>query len=79
MSTTPTHGFATPMRRLRLALFQARMARARYRLATVDFPVGEVDPFFNANRPEDLAEVNPYGASITLLDRDLARRFERRR
>ncbi len=28
---------------------------ARYRLATVDFPAGEVDPFFNANRPEDLA------------------------
>jgi len=29
---------------------------ARYRLAVVDFPVGAVDPFFNANRPEDLAE-----------------------
>jgi molybdopterin-guanine dinucleotide biosynthesis protein A len=29
---------------------------ARYRLATVKFPVDEVDPFFNANRPEDLAE-----------------------
>ncbi len=28
---------------------------ARYRLATVDFPAGELDPFFNANRPEDLA------------------------
>ena len=27
---------------------------ARYRLATVDFPVNPVDPFFNANRPEDL-------------------------
>jgi molybdopterin-guanine dinucleotide biosynthesis protein A len=26
----------------------------RYRLATVDFPVNAVDPFFNANRPEDL-------------------------
>jgi molybdopterin-guanine dinucleotide biosynthesis protein A len=29
---------------------------ARYRLATVDFPIAAVDPFFNANRPEDLAE-----------------------
>jgi molybdenum cofactor guanylyltransferase len=29
---------------------------ARHRLALVEFPVGAVDPFFNANRPEDLAE-----------------------
>ena len=29
---------------------------ARYRLATVEFPAAPVDPFFNANRPEDLAE-----------------------
>jgi molybdopterin-guanine dinucleotide biosynthesis protein A len=29
---------------------------ARYRLALVDFPVMPVDPFFNANQPEDLAE-----------------------
>jgi molybdenum cofactor guanylyltransferase len=29
---------------------------ARYRLAQVDFPTVPVDPFFNANRPEDLAE-----------------------
>ncbi|MEX0815356.1 MAG: molybdenum cofactor guanylyltransferase MobA [Dongiaceae bacterium] len=28
---------------------------ARYRLAVVDFAVGSVDPFFNANRPDDLA------------------------
>jgi molybdopterin-guanine dinucleotide biosynthesis protein A len=27
----------------------------RYRLATVAFAAGAVDPFFNANRPEDLA------------------------
>jgi molybdenum cofactor guanylyltransferase len=27
---------------------------ARYRLATVEFPIGRIDPFFNANRPEDL-------------------------
>ena len=26
----------------------------RYRLATVDFPITTIDPFFNANRPEDL-------------------------
>ena len=30
------------------------MFTARYRLAVVDFPVGEVDPFFNTNNPEDL-------------------------
>jgi len=29
---------------------------ARYRLAEVDFPVQPFDPFFNTNRPEDLAE-----------------------
>ena len=29
---------------------------ARHRVAVVDFPVGACDPFFNANRPEDLAE-----------------------
>ena len=34
---------------------------ARYKLATVEFsllegPRGPTDPFFNANRPEDLAE-----------------------
>jgi molybdopterin-guanine dinucleotide biosynthesis protein A len=29
---------------------------ARYRLVTVDFPAAPVDPFFNTNRPEDLAE-----------------------
>jgi molybdenum cofactor guanylyltransferase len=27
---------------------------ARYRLATVTFPATPIDPFFNANRPEDL-------------------------
>jgi molybdopterin-guanine dinucleotide biosynthesis protein A len=27
----------------------------RYRLATVEFPAGKVDPFFNANTPDDLA------------------------
>ncbi len=29
---------------------------ARYPLATVEFPTSPVDPFFNANRAEDLAE-----------------------
>lgn len=29
---------------------------ARYRLAAVAFPIGAVDPFFNTNRPADLAE-----------------------
>jgi molybdopterin-guanine dinucleotide biosynthesis protein A len=28
----------------------------RYRVAVVDFPAEPVDPFFNTNRPEDLAE-----------------------
>ncbi len=28
---------------------------ARYRLAVVEFPAAPVDPFFNTNRPEDLA------------------------
>jgi molybdenum cofactor guanylyltransferase len=27
---------------------------ARYRLATVPFPNSPVDPFFNANRPDDM-------------------------
>lgn len=29
---------------------------ARYRLVQVDFPTAPIDPFFNANSPEDLAE-----------------------
>lgn len=36
---------------------------ARYRLAVVPFPVAPYDPFFNTNRPEDLAE------AAHLLDR----------
>ena len=31
------------------------MWTARHRLATVPFPSEPIDPFFNANRPEDLA------------------------
>jgi molybdopterin-guanine dinucleotide biosynthesis protein A len=29
---------------------------AEYKLAQVDFPVDGIDPFFNTNRPEDLAQ-----------------------
>ena len=29
---------------------------AHYRTVAVEFAIGDVDPFFNANRPEDLAE-----------------------
>ena len=29
---------------------------ARYRIATAEWPLEPVDPFFNANRPQDLAE-----------------------
>ena len=29
---------------------------ARHRLATVEFAIAGLDPFFNTNRPEDLAE-----------------------
>ena len=28
---------------------------ARYRLATVNFDADPIDPFFNANRPDDLS------------------------
>lgn len=33
---------------------------ARYRLATVEFAADRVDPFFNANRPEDLATAESF-------------------
>lgn len=33
---------------------------ARHRLAVVAFDVGAIDPFFNANRPEDLAEAERF-------------------
>jgi molybdopterin-guanine dinucleotide biosynthesis protein A len=40
----------------------------RYKLATVDFPVlettaGPLDPFFNTNRPEDLAAAERYAGA----------------
>ena len=37
---------------------------ARHRLATVDFPSGPIDPFFNANHPEDLAEAERLARSL---------------
>jgi molybdopterin-guanine dinucleotide biosynthesis protein A len=37
-------------------IFKVDRWTARFRLAQVDFPTTPVDPFFNANRPEDLAE-----------------------
>ncbi len=33
---------------------------ARYRLAVADFEVGDIDPFFNANRPDDLEVAERY-------------------
>ena len=36
---------------------------ARHRLVQVDFPARPIDPFFNANRPEDLAEAERLLAS----------------
>jgi molybdopterin-guanine dinucleotide biosynthesis protein A len=46
---------------LRRALVEEHMRKvdiwtARYRLVEVPFPAEPVDPFFNTNRPEDLAE-----------------------
>ncbi len=38
---------------------------ARYRLATVEFPAYPVDPFFNANRPEDIAEAEKLLAAVS--------------
>jgi molybdopterin-guanine dinucleotide biosynthesis protein A len=38
---------------------------ARYRLATVMFPVAGIDPFFNANRPDDLAAAEAMLATET--------------
>lgn len=43
---------------------------ARYRLATVTFPSEPIDPFFNANRPEDLAAAAAILAAQGGRDRD---------
>lgn len=37
-------------------IFKVDRWTARYRLVQVDFPAQPVDPFFNTNSPEDLAE-----------------------
>src|SRR5690348_1238082 len=37
---------------------------ARYALAAVDFATAPIDPFFNANRPEDLAEAERLAATL---------------
>jgi molybdenum cofactor guanylyltransferase len=39
---------------------------ARYKLAEVEFEGGAIDPFFNANRPEDLATAEGYLAKAGL-------------
>jgi molybdenum cofactor guanylyltransferase len=41
---------------------------ARYPLAVVDFPVGEVDPFFNTNHPDDLEAARLLSASLERAD-----------
>ena len=37
---------------------------ARHRMIHVDFPVGELDPFFNVNTPEDLAEAEKLAEAL---------------
>jgi molybdenum cofactor guanylyltransferase len=37
---------------------------ARYALVTVDFATAPIDPFFNANRPDDLAEAERLVTSV---------------
>jgi molybdopterin-guanine dinucleotide biosynthesis protein A len=58
--------------RLRAALRQALVEEGvhkvdvwtgRYKLAVAEFPAQPIDPFFNANRPEDLAEAERLMAS----------------
>ena len=49
------------MDELRRALVEENIRKvdvwtARYRLIEVEFATAPVDPFFNTNRPEDLAE-----------------------
>jgi molybdenum cofactor guanylyltransferase len=54
---------------LRRALVEEGMRKidawtARWHLVTVEFPAAPVDPFFNANHPEDLAEAERLLASV---------------
>jgi len=39
---------------------------ARYRLVQVEFPILPFDPFFNANRPADLAEAEQLAATLEM-------------
>lgn len=55
---------------LRLAMAEEHMRKvdawtARYKLVEVNFPVDSIDPFFNTNRPEDLAEAERMLAAAT--------------
>ena len=47
---------------------------ARHRVAVVDFASGRVDPFFNTNRPEDLAEAEALLSAARRPPVDLALR-----
>ena len=33
---------------------------SRYKMGTVDFPTGKIDPFFNVNTPEDLTQARDF-------------------
>ncbi len=37
---------------------------ARHGAAEIDFPIGRIDPFFNVNRPEDLARAESFLADL---------------
>lgn len=51
-------------------IFKVDLWTARYRLAVVDFPVGEIDPFFNANAPEDLARALMHLGAVPPVAKD---------
>lgn len=56
---------------LRRALVQENMRKidrwtARYRLALVEWPVDPIDPFFNANTPEDIETAERFSAGGSL-------------
>ena len=53
------------MAELRTALIDEDMRKidqwtARYKVAGVEFSIEPIDPFFNANRPEDLEEAEAF-------------------
>jgi molybdopterin-guanine dinucleotide biosynthesis protein A len=56
---------------LRRALIEEEIRKidrwtARYKVATVAFAAEPVDPFFNANTPDDLAEAERYAARLPI-------------